>query len=755
MNNGYFFALDIEKSSSQEDNLTVYNYVDLPAYLGNPCEGAPKYPVSVIITGESVKFVLHYTVYKYEHTVGKLTICPHLVKNCKLSDSRNVRSQNNLPLSYFHHTLPKDSASHWGKNNIKIFHMEEVLFELPFVGKSNNLTSIVKKLYCTEFPIIPSNTINYMAYLLKARYDEKYSYVAEDRERLSVECKKGRALDRSRICYSSLTVWGMKNSDELYDLYSTNNDNLNQKTCESPQWKSYDKFLRKLLLDFLFDVKYSDIFQNSGNYAVMQEGLEADFFVSAILKKSEFFYQRELINDRYIKLRTDDAIESNTAKPNYSSHQIYAEYFDKAESAWVECIQDRRAEEHFRFIPDWYENDIANEDSNSDKIKQANFPKFRILPNSWFAEPEEEMQRVVFELEQINEKADETISNDNESICNSFIFAKKLGCLDQLDELKVREKKISQWMFRRYDFTDAFRLAYSSCLPNLSVFANLAIVATLIVISVLFIVFPSFIIGLFEDFSGTVVKFKGLSIALACFFIIPMYLIGAPILSLLKGILHKKIVFPHLHLFFPRLVASIAAAWLTVTFSEDLFKAFFDHHWNCHTLFLMGVVITAFVHYEVDKIIPHSTWWTKIMRSLELVLFSFVISLFVGVFAINFTGEKLLERCGVLEEVLVENQETNHINVESINHFDAYSEQSIKDATSSDISSALVDMRLHENIGATSPADVHHHPIASQLKIGNHYIFILWDFLIQFAFVAMFIGIFIQMIFEEKNITES
>ena len=33
--------------------------------------------------------------------------------------------------------------------------------------------------------------------------------------------------------------------------------------------------------------------------------------------------------------------------------------------------------------------------------------------------------------------------------------------------------------------------------------------------------------------------------------------------------------------------------------------------------------------------------------------------------------------------------------------------------------------------------------------------FVLRDFLIQFAVVAMFIGIFIQMIFEEKNVTES
>ena len=54
------------------------------------------------------------------------------------------------------------------------------------------------------------------------------------------------------------------------------------------------------------------------------------------------------------------------------------------------------------------------------------------------------------------------------------------------------------------------------------------------------------------------------------------------------------------------------------------------------------------------------------------------------------------------------------------------------------------------------------HPIAEYVttpkclkKWLDYSIFILYDFLIQFAVIAMFIGIFIQMIFEEKNVTES
>lgn len=53
------------------------------------------------------------------------------------------------------------------------------------------------------------------------------------------------------------------------------------------------------------------------------------------------------------------------------------------------------------------------------------------------------------------------------------------------------------------------------------------------------------------------------------------------------------------------------------------------------------------------------------------------------------------------------------------------------------------------------------YPVANYMTIqqnnksDGYRFFILYDFLIQFAVVAMFIGIFIQMIFEEKNITEN
>ena len=49
---------------------------------------------------------------------------------------------------------------------------------------------------------------------------------------------------------------------------------------------------------------------------------------------------------------------------------------------------------------------------------------------------------------------------------------------------------------------------------------------------------------------------------------------------------------------------------------------------------------------------------------------------------------------------------------------------------------------------------VPNHPIVTTWQLGYSQFFILRDFLIQFAFVAMFIGIFINMLFEEKSLTE-
>ncbi len=723
MNHGYFFTLDIEKSRLDE-NLAVFNYSDLPAYLGNPHKGTPQYPISIIITNTSVRCILHYCVYKchthVEEYPGLETIC--------------------IDKPYYLHQLPLGHTVVNGAKPTEIFEIEEEIFELPFVNDNSRLTSVVKNLYCTKFPLKRDSTsakkydLNYIDYLITSRYSRCGVDDAQDVEKLHKACEKFRNIDCTKQCYSSLKVWGLKeeeskDEEKLYDLETEG---------------KLDKFLRKVLLDFLFDVKHSDVFQNSGNFKTMQEGLEANFFVSAIIKKSEFYYQRNLVN-------------RNKESKNY---QIYAEYFDKAEHAWVDCIRDPQAEKHFRYIPDWYQlqedkkNTVCKVIKNEfDKVCQANYPRFIVRKDSWFTDPEEEMQRIVFAL-----KTDKTIENEkgkciHEPVCeinNSYEFAKKKGTESDFKDLRIREKQISQWMYKRYDFADALRMAFSPIGKQWAAWVNWIIVLLFLGISFAFLIRPDWVKDHFHLFTYAAV--------ITLLFVSVSFVIKLGRFIFAKG--PRANTF-HLHLILPRLIASIAAAWMTITFSEDLFKIFFDQHWSWSSILIISVVVLFFVYFEVDKIIPYSTKWTKLCRSSELVLLSFVISLAVGICAINFTGERLIERSGILSDFYMQQLEAEDFDYEDdfvqigekVYRFDTLSidEDYIKGKENYELIPHLSTTVRNEESSS--------HSIASKVDINimgiDYPIFILWDFLIQFAFVAMFIGIFIQMIFEEKNITES
>ena len=140
-----------------------------------------------------------------------------------------------------------------------------------------------------------------------------------------------------------------------------------------------------------------------------------------------------------------------------------------------------------------------------------------------------------------------------------------------------------------------------------------------------------------------------------------------------------------------------------------------------------------------------------------MIIIGYMISLIVGLFIINFTGERFLERSGVLTDFY-----KNYVDkpaAQQVGHQKYNIIYNSKDTTYS--TDAKTDADRLENLknvhivsstykkGGKTP----NHPIVTSAGFNGKY-FIMRDFLIQFAFVAMFIGIFIQMLFEEKSITE-
>ena len=772
MNHGKFFSLNLS-ASRIENGIAVFDYTDIfDAGVTENHAQTPRYPIFVSITSDAVKFILQYCVYSQDNG----TFVPLL----------DLLTEN---------------------SNTQIRHMEEVLVELPFTDSfESSLTARLKRLYTTPFPIDLKGEHNYILDLIKKRYESS-------EESVYLLKRNGEKKD---INYSSLPVW---------DLYN--------RKCDNPSFVlynndgKYEKVLRKLILDFFFDMMHSDVLKNSVHYDTMYSRFMSNFFCSSIISKAEYYYQRALVNDLVNELRFN-----NQSLPN--SITIYAQNLDKAEMNWVKCIQSSESDSSFEFQPQWFEKGTkTNSLSQTGLLKKIsncldsignglrNLLAFKPIEvfkiyNSWFTVPEEELMRMYYLA-------------DHDTISSSDDLYKMVNRADNIQiplswdasSIKERISSSAKWLLKRYNFRDAYGISFSFG-------ANTLLILLLV----------AFISWIFSNISilSTYIS----SIAFTMAFIIMCILLIKSIAKwcciwaqkIRKRVFKKcdifKMLLGNLHFLFPRLIASITAAWFTITLGEDLFKAFFDAKINWVVWLAIVAFIWGFVVYEVHRIVPKIGLLRKLGRALQLIIISFAISLAVGICVINFTGDRMLVRSGILpkafrDDVLIHTGDNPNgdpklvLNFSKIaadsaiwndsivmNHYthspygpldsigaalavrqfadtpydNTYMQRVaniyipkdslITDNAPMDLADSISLVRgrfllNHDNsllFKDLLPYVEHredNHPVAKILPLfgGNYKLFLLHDFLIQFAVIAMFIGIFIQMIFEEKNVTES
>ena len=681
MNSGSFFCLDLE-SSKVVDGITYFNYLDLPELEAG--EDELSYPVRLSISSDSLSFIVHY---------------------------------------------------YSGDNRDILCHTEEVILNLPYKNQDPEaLSSSIKRIYNTSFPLS-----NYLYKLVRRRY---YDYVVEP----SGEKSPYESIRKSQInrdSYSSLTIWGMvKRNENGIDLYQLEKEGQ-VNSIEPP---IITKFLRKLLVDFMFDLMHSDVFQCSKYYSLLYDGLMNDFFFSSIVKKSEYYYYRRLVRTRTKLL--DVTLFSRQSKKTEEYKRtidpivkLYAEKLDQAEKDWIEVLMTPLADKHFIFSPEWYED----HDKRNRKKRRGLFS----VSEFWFVNPEEEMQRVVFPLKDTNE---------NTHYLNSYELSELLGIGDNSSVLE-RKSIISRWFYRRFDFVDTFRIHFFKhwnhfltllllifCViaiwPGVNFWNsphNLAYFPAVISIAffLAFIVFSPYLrckeSGRIDDLlvwnrrkreGWKSLRFSLFFAAIWVFFyfhdfmtynwvnvlVIIVVLLGIAVLLLfiIKPRVH---IIDNIHLFLPRLVASITTAWIMLVIGNDLVK----ERISWPTCVILTLVVLAFILYESNIVLPHITNGPRVWRTLELMLISFSISLFIGVLAIDVLSPSLLAD---IQEAI----DCNNSNQFAKGFF----------------------MELKEN-------SVDWHFVKGN---SNFTISFIPQYLIQFSFLAMFIGVFIQMIFEEKKITE-
>lgn len=897
MNYGKYFRLN-QRISRIEKGIAVYEYIDLPAYFDSgdiSRKMSPKYPISVAITENSVRFIVHYSTYK-----------------CGDGDK------------YFDSIENEETMSE-AIEDIKIRHIEEVILELPFNSDStDDLSKRLKNIYCTKYPL----NKNFIQSLIDKRY---YGTKSEGIEKESY--KNMCANNDGDASYSSLWLMGMHKNAEgkfylkgeidnkaegasiktfsptaLFDHMYQKFDNIYQKFVSL--WKDIKKeekqeqknneqtigFLRKLLLDFMFDLRHSDVFQTSKYYQSMYSGLMNNFFFSALMHKCEYYYQRGLVND-LIKDREGVGVSEEDKKKIIRG--LYAEKLYEDEEAWVNDIISPEAERHFLYYSKKDPSTIATESLLKRMLRMLwwwlacllciiytcfyvvggfiyclyglilwvhnplNYKdrkifrphKFKIR-DSWFTSPEEEMRRVCF----ITLDKDKSIHACNMENVLEYINDNPTAAVEELSYRQHQRKTaISKWFLKRYDVADVMHMHlfkdanYFMLIPVLILFGCLFVIpdflvqeiweelplTSIIIILGVLIVTLFIFIWLFHKFSSEntekdkldggsiklskqrhiMVSKRMLSILLTISAILAVLIYGDKVIpnSLIEssknvgpngtlakfGVIAIKVFaiyivilfirrfvystkwILNMHVFYPRLIASITAAWLSLAVGNELYGAFFDSIVSWSTCLWLMAIVFAFVTYEINNLLPKENTIEKFFRCMHVMVISYGLSLVIGLFIINFTGERFLERSGVLED-FYEDYVYNDNNERQVEDrcFKFVSESGKKIKTQEDlnvkgelkIKSASNNVSIEgkvsydEKKGNITAAErlnglrnvhiVSSNPKSTQKKshpivtIWDGTFFILRDFLIQFSFVAMFIGIFIQMIFEEKSITE-
>ena len=731
MNNGYFFRLN-KNLSKTDAGIAIYDYIDLPAYFESSRANlmSPKYPISVSIRSDAVEFRVHYSVFRNENKT-----------------------------KYFNST--DEIRDNWEK--VTSAHMEEVILELPFTDNHKiNLHKTIRDVYSTSFPQ-PESGGKFLAEIIKERFqfDNRNIEIIPDNNKTITNVKNLRDFlyqskrnsSNSILSYSSLEIMGFDNKKKMFDIYDEHGN--------------ITGFLRKLMLDFMFDFAHSDIFQNSSDYMRMYRGLMSDYYFSALLHKCEYYYNRHLVQDYYEKKNADSGLQP-----------LYLERLVKSEEEWVRDILSPQSEQFFDYTNPSEKknrNDIFSKKLSWRKHPWKTFKHFitcyRYLHKSypsWFADPETEMRRVHIILKQYNsdnvirrEKLFKNEDNDSRLLIDT--------------NRRIRHES-SRWFLKRYDFHDLFDI-------HLFRAANYCLFITIAAIMAL----------LFVTQWRTTWLLVGSIIALLILWIVSLAYKKRDKELSLNPKLFKHTRLP-LHLLLPRLVASIATAWFTLTLGFDLFNSFFDSIPSWATIIFVSIIIFFFVLFKINTITPSHKPFRKIIRSIELVFISFMISFTIGIVMVNFLGQNYIERGGVIGDFYTQyvftekdyadnpNAYENKINAGRFyiyHNQDIYNNNSLTKKVKDSLNIATLDSLKNESLYTykrlqNELVNVYHisakdgrflridknHPIAKRttlpIPILKPKIFELRDFTITFAFIAMFMGIFIQLIIfgDSKQMTE-
>lgn len=419
MNTGCFFKLS-EKTSMSYEGIVNYDYMVICAYSGLQTD-IPKYPISLSITKDAVVFSLH----------------------C-YGNNRSLRIEN----------LKDDT-----------YHVHDTIISIPYMKGGNNdaITEIIKSLYREHFPVPDKDNARNLCKMLN---DNEISLSSDEKS----DEKENMP---TFVSYSSLSIFGInrtptqKNSRFKEDKKSNTADNTNDSTDR------YTKVMRMLFLDFLFDLKHTDVFKTSPWYDRMIFYLNQNYYFCALRNKAEYYYQCELINGEEfgnLKCYPHKHFYCGTCYEEHSKEQellrtklkSIGDNLVKAEKRWIASILDPQSDKEFYEMDNWVFGDTEVDEND----------------RSWFLTPESEIKKIYFESSWLKKVLEETCQITKEKLCywcpkkvkpvndikNSINFfsavlrsEKRLNSIySRSEEIRKQTYDIVTWSLNRYCYNTIF-----------------------------------------------------------------------------------------------------------------------------------------------------------------------------------------------------------------------------------------------------------------------------------------------------------
>lgn len=575
-------------------------------------------------------------------------------------------------------------------------------------------------------PLVPTGSGNTLQSVLEDIYDVSFEYLSfapkDSEDRTS-------ALFGAFVTYFGLGSNARKNEIPSYRTLShcakENANMADQNRC----------FLRYLFLDFLYDLEHSEVFMNSEHYEVLYSCLHDDFYFHSVACKAEFYYQRRMAE---IWRRGKDGRKAEPLGDAMLEH--LGGCLIEAETKWVDCLSSPGAE---------------------NVLYHGN--------KSWFSDIEEEMDAIYISPDRSDSIVGEI---ENEELSKPLTV-----------RIWHTAKKASDWYIDRYNFMGTLKIWHSGHY----VFWAALIIAAVVGIITLFLI-PMPLISLLWGLAFLACAAVFWLMPSICSWIIP-------------GLRGHLLTVGRVNYLMPRLFASIVTAWFTLALGQDIFIGFFDNLWHNKTsLATSGVLLSimaVFVYYEISRQNPNGKTCGKIGRSLSLLLVAFLYSFVSGLFIIHFFGQKYIERNEYLEEFYAANvfvekdtlsrkfpvysfdssyEAMNEMYEEAIQYEDkkgniraaledtlnVYSfEEILQDEKIMDgLNAKAILVKLLPYLKHQKREEVSGKMTYSMekkkgviLDITKIELWVFRNLLLQFSFFAMFIGIFLQLIFDERTVT--